>query len=145
MPKGLCREAVGAWEAYWVDVVAGVVRRSDEPLVERWARNLDRYYRLLATADADPIVTGSTGQPRPNPAYELGYKIEASIKDDEKQLGIGPLNRMRLGLALTEGRKSLTELNAEAESGANDDPRALFDRPAVAGGDSEAEVGSSVN
>lgn len=100
------------------------MRPSDDTLVGRWVKNLDRYYRLLAEADAEPVVAGSTGQPRPNPIYDLAYKIEASIKDDEKQLGIGPLNRLRLGVALTEGAKSLTELNAEADEHAeDDDPR----------------------
>jgi len=74
-------------------------------------RNVDRYYRLLAEADSEPVVAGSTGQPKGNPLYDLALKIEASIKEDEAQLGCGPLNRLRLGVALTESAKSLKELN----------------------------------
>lgn len=123
-PPKLCAQARDAWNGYWDDVVSGVMRPSDDTLVGRWAKNLDRYYRLLVEADNEPVVAGSTGQTRPNPIYDLAYKIEASIKDDEKQLGIGPLNRLRLGVALTEGAKSLTELNAEADDHAeDDDPR----------------------
>lgn len=125
MPSGLCRQAQDAWRGYWGDVLSGVMRQSDAPLVLRWSRNLDRYHRLLAEADREPVVTGSTGQPRTNPIYDLALKVEASIKDDEKQLGIGPLNRLRLGVALSESAKSLADLNAEAEGDAeeDDDPR----------------------
>lgn len=62
------------------------------------------------------------GQPRANPIYNLVLKIEESIKEDEKHLWIGPLNRLRLGVALTESAKSLKDLNAEAETDA-EDPR----------------------
>ncbi|OBJ00368.1 hypothetical protein A5660_25075 [Mycobacterium alsense] len=125
-PRGLCRAAQTAWGAYWKDVVSGVTRASDAPLVQRWAANLDRYHRLLAEADKHPVVTGSMGQPRANPVYDLVLKIEASIRADEQQLGIGPLNRLRLGVALTESAKSLKELNAEAENADTDDPRAAL-------------------
>jgi hypothetical protein len=64
---------------------------------------LDRYHRLVAEADKEPMVTGSTGQPRPNPLYDLVLKIEASVRADEKQLGIGLSNRLRIGLAETGG------------------------------------------
>jgi hypothetical protein len=130
-PPDLCSEALKAWNEYWQDVVAGMVRVSDQALTERWIRNMDRYYTLLHLADADPMVAGVVGQTRPNPLYTLAYNIEASIKDDEKQLGIGPLNRVRLGLVLSESRKSLTELNAEAEIGEKTDPRAGFGRARV--------------
>jgi hypothetical protein len=36
MPRGLCRQAQAAWRAYWDDVVSGVTRPSDAPLVQRW-------------------------------------------------------------------------------------------------------------
>ncbi len=127
MPQGLCRQAQVAWNGYWGDVVSGVTRDSDTTLVLRWVKNLDRYHRLLAVADRSPMVKGSTGQQRANPVYALALQIESSIKDDEKQLGIGPLNRLRLGVALSEGAKSLAELNAEAEDDAKDaDPRVTF-------------------
>jgi P27 family predicted phage terminase small subunit len=124
LPAKLCQQAVDAWHSYWGDVLSGVMRQSDAPLVLRWVQNLDRYHRLIAEADREPMVSGSTGQPRSNPVYDLAFKIEASIKDDEKQLGIGPLNRLRLGVALSEGAKSLADLNAEADDDEeDDDPR----------------------
>ncbi|MET8627944.1 hypothetical protein ABZW30_30095 [Kitasatospora sp. NPDC004669] len=124
-PDGLCRPAVEGWSAYWGDVVAGALRPSDASLVDRWVRNLDRYHQTLALADAEPVVTGSTGQPKPNGLYALAYQIEASIRADEQQLGIGPLNRLRLGLKLAEVQTSLSDIAADVEGG-DDDPLAFL-------------------
>jgi hypothetical protein len=123
MPRGLCKPAQDAWTGYWGDTVSGVTRESDTALVLRWVRNVDRYHRLIAEADRSPMVAGSTGQQRANPIYDLVLKIETSIKADEQQLGVGPLNRLRLGIAFSESAKSLAELNAEAEDDGADDPR----------------------
>ena len=38
---------------------------------------MDRYHRLAAEADSEPVVVGSTGQPRPNGLYDLVSKVEA--------------------------------------------------------------------
>lgn len=125
MPSGLCSAAQSAWRDFWDDALCGVMRNPDASMALRWVKNLDRYYRLMASADGEPIVTGSTGQYRINPGYDLALKIEASIKADEQQLGIGPLNRLRLGVALSESAKSLADLNAEVEDDdEDDDPRA---------------------
>lgn len=125
IPAGLCTGAEAAWSTYWDDALSGAVRDPDATIVVRWVKNLDRYHRLMSEADREPMVVGSTGQPKTNPIYDLALKIEASIKADEQQLGMGPLNRLRLGVALSESAKSLGELNAEAEGDAeDDDPRA---------------------
>jgi phage terminase small subunit len=123
MPSNLCPAAQEAWRSYWSDSVSGIMRSSDATVALRWAKNLDRYHRLIAEADREPLVTGSQGQDRPNPLYELAFKVEASIKADELQLGIGPLARLKLGVALSESAKSLADLNAEAAEGGADDPR----------------------
>jgi hypothetical protein len=126
-PPRLCAAARDAWHAYWGDVIAGVVRPGDASLVDRWVRNVDRYHRMLRLADKEPVVEGSTGQQKPNGLYDLAFKIEASIKTDEQQLGIGPLNRLRLGVKFAEGARSLADLTAEVEEGDDDDdPRAFL-------------------
>ena len=103
------------------------MRPADAVIAVRWAKNSDRYLRLIAEADREPVVIGSTGQPRYSSIYDLALKLEASVRDDEKQLGIGPLNRLRLGAQLTENAKSLAELNAEADHAEqDDDPRAAI-------------------
>ena len=124
MPRGLCQQALQAWGDFWADVVSGAMRPSDTTIALRWVKNLDRYHRLIAEADRQPIVTGSTGQPRPNPLYDLCFKLEASIGTAERRMGIGPLDRLRLGLVLSETANSLADLNREITDTDNDDPRA---------------------
>jgi P27 family predicted phage terminase small subunit len=124
MPSGLCAAAQAAWRDYWGDTVSGVLRPSDTAIVLRWVRNTDRCLRLLAEADREPVVVGSTGQPKPNPLYALALAFEKSIREDEAQLGIGPLSRLKLGAQLSEAAKTLSELNAEAtHANQDDDPR----------------------
>ncbi|GAA2137810.1 hypothetical protein GCM10009760_18620 [Kitasatospora kazusensis] len=128
-PPVLGADALAAWCSYWGDVVAGVVRPADTSLAVRWARNLDRYHRILSLADAEPVTIGSTGQPKANPLYDLAYKIEASVRADEAQLGIGPLARLRLGVKLAEAQTSLADLAADIDAegvSADDDPRSLL-------------------
>lgn len=112
-PPNLRADVRKLWIAYWDDVVSGVVRPSEEMLVRRWIANWNRYKVLLDAADAEPMVRGSMGQLKENPAYGLALKIEGSIREDEKQLGWGPKNRADLGIALVEGNKSLAEMNAK--------------------------------
>ena len=125
-PTGIGKIARDAWNAYWGDVVAGAVREADGPLVLRWIQNLNRYQLLIAQADAEPIVAGSTGQKRANPVYDLAFKLESSIKADEAQLGIGPLNRLKLGLAIGEASRSLADLNMEGDDDGDDFRLALI-------------------
>jgi phage terminase small subunit len=124
VPEGLRREsAVALWRSYWSDVVSGLVQPSEVALVERWVRNIDRYLVLMAVADEEPLVAGSMGQTRENPAYSLALKLEASIRADESQLGYGPKNRAALGIAVVESKRSLADLNAKYGGGdGGDDP-----------------------
>jgi P27 family predicted phage terminase small subunit len=123
MPSGLCQQAQDAWRGYFADVVSGVLRPADTPIVIRWVRNTDRYLRLLAEADREPVVAGSTGQAKPNPLYQLALAFEKSVREDELQLGVGPLSRLKLGAQLAEQAKTLSEINTEAAEGGTEDPR----------------------
>ena len=77
----------------------------------------------IATRLTYPSDSATSPAKRANPIYDLVLKIETSIKADEQQLGVGPLNRLRLGVAFSGSAKSLAELNAEAEDDGADDPR----------------------
>ncbi len=123
MPRGLCRAAQDAWTGYWSDYVSGATTAADIALVRRWVKDVDRYERLIAAADRNPIVTGSKGQPAGNPLYQLALKLQAMVLEEEKQLGIGPMNKLKLGLVVSESFKSLAELNAEATDDDADDIR----------------------
>jgi P27 family predicted phage terminase small subunit len=142
MPRGLCKQAQTAWENYFNDDVSRAVRTADFTVVLRWSKNLDRYLRLIAEADRDPIVTGSQGQPKTNPIYRLCDSLDAQIRLDEAQLGIGPLSRLRLGLVLTEQARTLTDLLDDDDDTADFRADLKLVSPPVAGGGSEA-VGSA--
>jgi hypothetical protein len=100
------------WTAYWQDVISGLVQECEIHLVVRWVQNVDRYRVLMSTGDAEPIVTGSMGQMRENPAYALAIKLDGLIRADEAQLGFGPKNRAALGIALVTA-KGLDAMNRQ--------------------------------
>lgn len=111
-PDGLCEQALHQWDAYWDDQVSQVYTQADRNLLERWIGNVDRYWRLIVEADARPMTQNSQGNVA-NPLYAVAFKIEASIKADEAQLGIGPKNRAALGIAVITEQKSLADMNAK--------------------------------
>jgi P27 family predicted phage terminase small subunit len=111
-PEGISDQAVEAWNAYWADNVAQVQTPVDRPVLLRWVTEMDRYLRLVAEADRQPVVKGSQGQPVENPLYGVAYKALAVVQACEKQLGMGPLNRSALGIAVIAEVKSLAEMNA---------------------------------
>jgi hypothetical protein len=125
MPRGLCDRAQNAWRAYWSGPASGAAEPVDAEVALRWITDLNRYLSLINAADAKPLVTGSQGQLRANPLYDVALKVQAAVNTAERRLGIGVLDRLHLGLVFTEGAKSLAELNREAISNA-DDPRAAF-------------------
>jgi len=108
------------WTDYWSDVISGFVQQAEVALVVRWVRNVDRYQVLMAVADGSPMVEGSMGQMRENPAYGLALKIESSIRADEAQLGYGPKNRASLGIAVVQQRMSLADMNKRYGGGDDD-------------------------
>ena|SRR6266704_1330174 len=136
MPDGLLKETQEQWDAYWADPVASVQTLVDRSLLLRWIKNLDRYERLIAEADRSPLVEGLHAVSA-HPLYAVASKIEASVKADEAQLGIGPLNRSKLGIAVISERRSLADMNArysEPEGSTDDgeDPRlAIIDGEVV--------------
>lgn len=123
-PERLSPQARDQWDAYWDDAVSGVLTPADQGLVVRWITETDRYLRLIATADLEPTVRGSQGQPVENPRYATAYRAMAIVQACEKQLGVGPLNRSALGIAVITERKSLADMNAHY-GGTNDDRPSL--------------------
>jgi P27 family predicted phage terminase small subunit len=110
-PESVSDVALPYWETYWDDRVAQVHTPVDKVILVRWITELDRYFKLLAVADQQPIVTGSQGQPVENPAYGTAHRSLAAVQYCEKQLGIGPLHRSALGIAVIAEKRSLDELN----------------------------------
>jgi P27 family predicted phage terminase small subunit len=119
-PAGLSEQALALWDLYWQDTVATVATVVDQGLLTRWIGEYDRYLRTVGEADLQPIVEGSTGQAVENPLYKIAYRALDAAERCERQLGIGPLHRSSLGIAVITERKSLADMNARY-GGADDD------------------------
>ena len=116
-----------AWTALWADPVARALTPVDRPVLLRWADALDRAQRHLALGDEDPIVPGHGGQPVESPHYGIADKALHVASQCEQQLGVGALNRARLGIAILSERASLDEMNDRlrrpADAPRRQDPR----------------------
>jgi P27 family predicted phage terminase small subunit len=126
-PDGLTGESLDLWDAYWSDPVSGVQTGVDRGLLHRWIREYDRYLRTVGEADGTPVVTGSKGQQVENPLYKVAYRALDAAERCERQLGIGPLHRSNLGIAVITERKSLADMNAryggaDADGSAAEEP-----------------------
>lgn len=102
-----------AWAALWEDVaLSSVLTAVDRPLLLRWADAIDRAARHLALGDEKPIATGSMGQEVESPHYGIADKAIRVAAQCEAQLGVGALNRARLGIMILAERRSLLDLAA---------------------------------
>jgi hypothetical protein len=112
------------WAALWGDPVSSALSLVDRELVVRWITSVDRWIKALASADASPIATGSMGQEVPSPWFAIAKQHLDVAERCEQQLGVGALNRARLGISIVAARRSLEDLNAEiGEVGDEPDPR----------------------
>jgi P27 family predicted phage terminase small subunit len=106
-------ETKRAWDALWKDeALSAVLTAADRPLLLRWADALDRAQRHLELGDADPIAKGSMGQAVESPHYGIADSAVKVAQACEAQLGIGALNRARLGITILAERRSLLDLAA---------------------------------
>lgn len=111
-PEGISEQALKIWDTYWDDAVATVATPVDRGLLLRWITEYDRYLRTVAEADRQPLVAGSTGQKVENPLYKIAYRALDAAERCERQMGIGPLHRSSLGIAVLTERRSLADMNA---------------------------------
>jgi hypothetical protein len=110
-----------AWAAMWRDPVSSLLSVADRIVLLRWAGALHRAEGAYALADAEPTVTGSMGQVVRNPLYDVGDAQVKIAQACEAQIGVGALNRARLGLEFTSAQQSLAELNAMVGGGGDGD------------------------
>lgn len=94
------------WKAlFGDDRLASVLLPVDREVVIRWAHAVDDQIKALALAWESPVTKGSMDQEVPSPYFAIAKQAEATALECERQLGIGALNRARLGVAvLTEAK-----------------------------------------
>jgi len=132
-PAGLSDTVVEAWATYWASDVAAVASSVDVPVIRRLFVMYDQYEQAIVVVNKAIVVKGSTGQIRVNPLADYAFKLAGQILRLEEELGLTPLARQRLGIAVAERYRSLDELNRSLthqtsdsdgdEGGAADDPR----------------------
>lgn len=116
-PDGLRETTMTDWATFWRSPLANTVEEVDVPVVRRLFRLRDQYEKAMEMAEAAMMVKGSVGQIRVNPLADHALKLEAMMLRLEAELGLTPLARMRLGVAIGEAQQTLDKLN-ERFSGA---------------------------
>ena len=112
------------WAALWDDErLAAALSPVDRELLIRWAQAVDDGIKAAAAAWADPIAKGSMGQAVESPYFGIASKAKAEAERCEAQIGIGALNRARLGIAILAEAKSLMDLSAAFDDDDELDPR----------------------
>jgi hypothetical protein len=117
------------WKALWEDErLAAAMSPVDRELLIRWAEAVDDAVKARARAWESPIAKGSMGQEVESPYFGISDKALRVAQACEAQIGVGALNRARLGIAILTEAKSLADLSAgypgdAAESGRYADPR----------------------
>ncbi len=125
-PEGLSEAVLAAWETYWRSEVAEAATDVDVPAIRRLFTMYEAHARATEVAMETLVVAGSKGQPRVNPLADYALRLEEKILRLENELGLTPLARMRLGIAVGQARMTLEEINERARSKAaraRKDPR----------------------
>lgn len=113
------------WTALWADpALTSVMSPVDRELVIRWAQAVDDHLKALTSARKDPISTGSMGQQVESPHFKIAAQAMSVIVECERQIGIGALNRARLGIAILTEQATLNSLNSgfPGDGGFGDEP-----------------------
>lgn len=106
------------WKALFDDpALSSVLSPVDRELVIRWAQAVDDNLKALSSARANPISTGSMGQEVESPHFRIAGQAMGVVVECERQIGIGALNRARLGIAILAERASLADLAARFDGG----------------------------
>jgi P27 family predicted phage terminase small subunit len=114
------------WRALWDDErLASVLSPVDRELVIRWAQSVDDWIKAVEAARESPISKGSMGQEVASPHYAIAAQALAAAERCEAQIGVGALNRARLGIAILAEQASLASLAGQFPGGGGDerDPR----------------------
>lgn len=113
------------WKSLWDDErLAAALSPVDRELVIRWAQSVDDWIRAMDEGRRDPITEGRNEQPVASPWFAIAKQAMEVVAECEKQIGIGALNRARLGIALIAERSSLLDLAAKFPGGDDEpDPR----------------------
>lgn len=111
------------WKALFDDqALSSVLSPVDRELVVRWAQAVDDWIKALAEGRKDPITEGRNDQPVASPWFAIAAQAMGVIERCEAQIGIGALNRARLGIAILAEQASLADLASRFDGGGGNEP-----------------------
>lgn len=123
-PDDLSAETAAQWLVYWNSPVSQIALDVDMPAIIRLFRMYDTQRQALHDASVQPWIEGSQGQMRLNPSADLAAKLDASILKLETELGLTPMSRQRLGIAIGKQTQSIDSVNKQYKpKGDAHDPR----------------------
>jgi P27 family predicted phage terminase small subunit len=137
-PAGLSATTLELWDGLWRSPVARLLdQTADMGVVRRWitaVEDLETARRIIGREGV--TVLGSSGTPVLSPTARWAQSLEQTIGRLEKELGLTPQSRARLGLTIATGQLTAAQINAMAGAA----PPAL-PAPADRGDDEEPEDG----
>lgn len=114
-PPKLLKATRQAWDRYWESDVARAVTPAEWSVVERYFTYADEHARALSVLRrGHRTVEGSRGQVRLNPLADYLSRLESSMVRLETELGLTPMARARLGIAVGTARLTAAEVNRMA-------------------------------
>lgn len=110
-PRGIDHpRAIEAWDCYWNDPVSSLVTDADKSVVVRWISMVNRYWKLMDEADAEPVIPTKNNGDAAHPLYKVAVALENQIERLETKLGIGPKSRALLGIQIINQERGKREL-----------------------------------
>lgn len=117
-PREWLKGTKDRWAAYWRSDVALVAGEVDLMAAERLFTYTDEWTRAVrALRQAGRVTTGSVGQVRLSPMVDYIKTLEQAIGRLSSELGLTPLARARLGIAVGQARLTAVEVNRMAQEG----------------------------
>lgn len=120
-PTGLSKQVQSWWRTFWESDVAGVVHPENMPALRRLFNMYDERERAQAIVKKALVVKGSVGQVRVNPLASHVGDLDGRILKLENELGLTPLARARLGIAVGEAAMTAEEINRMAREHRGDE------------------------
>lgn len=112
-PANLHPVAQQAWLAFFSSPISGAIDlNADWDAVCDWGYCLSQREELRAEIKRAPMVSGSTGQMVLNPLTARLNQIEKQINYYREHLGLTPLSRMRLGIAVGQAADALDSIES---------------------------------
>ena len=114
------------YAAFWTAPNAGLVLPGDLPALRRLFAFRDAQERAFRAYRAEPVWTGSKGQPVVSGFAEEYARLERLVAPLEDRFGLSPLARLKLGVTFGQAAQSLDAINAalaDDDDDPDDDPR----------------------